>query len=63
MIPTFKSAKDCSFYGVYDGHSTDIIAEMLKEKLHDYIMESYLKHSSMSQAFIDGIVDFKFVMD
>lgn len=55
MIPQFKVAEDCSFYAVYDGHSTDMISEMLKDRLHYYVIDSFLKHKSMSQAFIEGI--------
>ncbi len=54
VIPEFEGIENCSFYGVYDGHSTVTIAEMLKEKLHDYIIESYRQQGSISQAYFEG---------
>ena len=54
MVPSIENIKNGSFFGVYDGHSTVLVAELLKEKLHEYVIDSYEKQGSIVKAYFEG---------
>ena len=43
-----------AFFGVYDGHSTHVIAELLSKKLDEYIVENYKANSQLETAIKQG---------
>jgi len=45
---------DMSFFGVYDGHSTHQIAELIANKLDDYIFENFSQNSDLKQSIKDA---------
>ena len=58
MVPSFEGIANCSFYGVYDGHSTVMIAELLKERLHSYIINYFTQQADMKQSMAQGNILF-----
>ncbi len=42
------------FFGVYDGHSTHQIAELIANKLDQYIFENFSKTSDLKKSITDG---------
>jgi len=45
---------DPTFFGVYDGHSTHVIAELLASKLDEYILENFRVKSDLDSAIKHG---------
>ena len=53
-IESFNKNIRSSFIGVYDGHSTTIIAEKLSEKLHLYMFDIYKRSGDLLSAIREG---------
>jgi len=44
-----------AFFAVYDGHSTQVIAQLLTDKLDDYFFEEYKVSQDMDGSIKKGI--------
>ena len=44
-----------TFFAVYDGHSTQVIAQLLTDKLDDYFFEEYKVSQNMDGSIKKGI--------
>jgi len=53
-IQSFDPETRSTFIGIYDGHSTTIIADKLASKLHLEIFENYSNTKDMRESILKG---------
>lgn len=51
---------DLTFFGVYDGHTTHLIAELLAQKLDEHICENLKGTTDIDSAMKQGIYEFSY---